>query len=788
MFESAHAGRVAGGTNPVQSFQVYVLEYLTFFDDAMSPECNAYSWAYWGSNTPKLDQALRQKLNDMTRSVNKVIKAAAAELEKMGVIYVEGIQDAYNGHRFCEPGASEKQTEYKVWFWSNWAHFNTPSEGPGDPNVADAATDDYDPSQQLLDFVFPGQNLIAAKPANNTPPWEWPGAAKYPDFQSLMAAISAAADENQSTGVAPVPFPLKRSFHPKATAYKEHARALFAAMADNRATGAAGNPNSTSTSSGSLGGTGQQIAVASYINPSGDPAAWNRLIGYPKEKMPILIANVVNGPDSTADTSWTDVITRASASGKTVLGYVRTGYLGVSQQGFTTRLGSHKLADWAAQIIQDVDMWYHLYGNSIGGIFFDEGWPECGTTAGDTTYVDLYEYINDYTKRTHSGALTVLNPGSPIASCFENTMDTLLTFELNYTMYVNSYTGNDWVPKDPRKIWHIIYDVPESDIAQVIDLSKQRGSGFIQLTDETLDNPYNILPVESYIQSVLGGVAGGVPLNNGASAWASGSSAGAVSSLTISTSDYSSATMSWSAASNALGYNVYLGDTVVASVPSTMTAITIGGLAPGSTNAFHICAVGGSGNLGPSSPTQSTTTKYLPGGHTVTNYNATAGVLSTTYKADVLIPYAFVRIYLWDSVECDYDTDLGWPVNFVIDNYVCTHYMVEGTELFKYSGVLPPNSTVPPWSWAKVQNISLVVTGYTYTWTLPLGSSNIGETNKFVVQAQGYNPLTNVFMPDPVDYDCHGSSSCSNPNLVKWCDKTVNSGLVRSDNLTYGTG
>jgi hypothetical protein len=41
-------------------------------------------------------------------------------------------------------------------------------------------------------------------------------------------------------------------------------------------------------------------------------------------------------------------------------------------------LGSGALADWAAQILEDVDMWYHLYGNNIGGIFFDEGWPECG--------------------------------------------------------------------------------------------------------------------------------------------------------------------------------------------------------------------------------------------------------------------------------------------------------------------------------------------------------------------------------------------------------------------------
>jgi hypothetical protein len=55
--------------------------------------------------------------------------------------------------------------------------------------------------------------------------------------------------------------------------------------------------------------------------------------------MPILIANVVNGPDSAKDDNWAAVINRASSAGKTVLGYVRTGYLGVSQQKFVTRLG-----------------------------------------------------------------------------------------------------------------------------------------------------------------------------------------------------------------------------------------------------------------------------------------------------------------------------------------------------------------------------------------------------------------------------------------------------------------
>ncbi|KAE9364361.1 hypothetical protein N431DRAFT_355154 [Stipitochalara longipes BDJ] len=527
----------------------------------------------------------------------------------------------------------------------------------------------------------------------------------------------------------------------------------------------------------------EQIAVASYIDPLGDPADWDRLIGYPSSQISILVANVANGPDSTVDTSWADVITRGVASGKTVLGYVRTGYLGVSQQQFTTRLGSGVLADWASQIEQDVNMWYTLYPN-LGGIFFDEGWPECGDS---NEYVDLYKYINDYTKRAHPGALTVLNPGSPIDSCFEDTMDTLLTFELNYDAYMNSYTANDWVPQDPRKLWHIIYDVPASEVSTVAQLAATRGAGFVQITDQSLPNPYDILPEDSYMQSAIGAVAGGVPLNNDASPWATGGgTTGAVNSLTLVTSDYSSASLSWTAASNALGYYIYLADTdLVASVPGSMTSITIGGLTPSTTYEFHVLPVGSGGTTGISSNTVTVYTTTLPGGLTVTNYGASPSAGSTVYHADILVPYAFVHLYIWDSIECDFDNDPGWPINFVIDDYVCTHYMVEGTTLYNYSGTVPSGSTDAPWAWTEIGPISLVITGYTYTWTLPLGTNTI-DTSKFVVQVQGYDPYTNVFQPDPTDYDCKGSTLCTTPGLLAWCDDAVNN-LGRNDSLSYTT-
>jgi hypothetical protein len=520
--------------------------------------------------------------------------------------------------------------------------------------------------------------------------------------------------------------------------------------------------------------------MASYINPLADPAAWDRLIGYSSDKMPILVANVVNGPGSAIDASWIDVITRASASGKTVLGYVRTGYLGVSTQKFLTRLGSGNLADWTAQIEEDIDMWYALYGDAIGGIFFDEGWPECGD---DNQYADLYKYINDYTKSAHPGAYTVLNPGSPIASCFEDTVDTLLTFERNYDAYTNDFTPNDWTPKDPRKLWHIVYNVPQSAIGEVADLVNERGVAFIQLSNDVLPNPYNNLPGDSYIKTMMGAVEGGSLLNADASPWPSGSSAGAVSRLAVLTSDYSSAELSWNAASNAFGYYVYSGGNAIASVPSSMTAITIGGLRPKNTYELHVSAVGGSGNLGVSSNTVTVNTKALPKGNTITNYASSPGTDSSTFTADILIPYAFVRLYIWDSVGCDFDMNPGWSVNFKVDRYVCTHYMVEGTTLYKYSGTLPEGSTAPPWSWSSVGPITLEITDYTYKWTLPIGTSTV-DTGKFVIQAQGYNPLTNVFQPDPTAYDCKGSSMCTTPELLAWCDHAVNT-LHRTDDPFY---
>jgi len=237
------------------------------------------------------------------------------------------------------------------------------------------------------------------------------------------------------------------------------------------------------------------------------------------------------------------VIQKATNLGKTIIGYVRTSSLEISTHKFKTRLGSGDLADWASQIEQDVNKWYELYPGSIGGIFFDEGWPECGP---DNIYSEFYAHINAYTKRQHPGAYTVLNPGSPMAQCFENTMDTLLTFENSYEAYKTIFTENDWTPKDDRKIWHIVYDVPQDKIEEVAALALSRHAGYLEMTDDVNPpNPYDNVPNDAYMQTAMNIVAGG-KVRKDAAAALKGSYVAGPPDANVIASDYTSVTITWS--------------------------------------------------------------------------------------------------------------------------------------------------------------------------------------------------------------------------------------------------
>jgi hypothetical protein len=251
----------------------------------------------------------------------------------------------------------------------------------------------------------------------------------------------------------------------------------------------------------------QQVAVPAYISPVADRSSWDRLIAADSRSVGLVVANPASGPGAGPDPAWLDVITRAHASGKQVLGYVDSGYLG--RTGLPTRTGSATPAAWQAQIEADVAHWYEWYPGVVDGVFLDQGDSQCG--AADAVAA-RYRSIDDAVAQAHAGATTVLNAGMPVPRCFENAADVLVTYENNLASYATgSYRGLDWTPADPAKVWHIVHGVPADQVDDVTATARSRGAGWVYATDDVLPNPYDTLPAGGYWRDEVQAVPGRPP-------------------------------------------------------------------------------------------------------------------------------------------------------------------------------------------------------------------------------------------------------------------------------------
>lgn len=80
--------------------------------------------------------------------------------------------------------------------------------------------------------------------------------------------------------------------------------------------------------------------------------------------------------------------------------------------------------------------------------------------------------------------------------------DTLVTYGHSYLEYLYRTQGitkddawgievttEEWVPKDHRKYWHIIYNTPQDKIREAVALARERHAGLVMVTSATLPNP-----------------------------------------------------------------------------------------------------------------------------------------------------------------------------------------------------------------------------------------------------------------------------------------------------------
>ncbi len=108
-------------------------------------------------------------------------------------------------------------------------------------------------------------------------------------------------------------------------------------------------------------------AVPAYFHPYDNAAEWARLA---KADVGLVVVNISDGPGIVREERWATAFSGVRATGGDVVGYVDTGYLGLT--GLRTQRGSTLLDDWLEQVLRDIGTWYRLYGDQVTGIFLDQ--------------------------------------------------------------------------------------------------------------------------------------------------------------------------------------------------------------------------------------------------------------------------------------------------------------------------------------------------------------------------------------------------------------------------------
>ena len=224
-----------------------------------------------------------------------------------------------------------------------------------------------------------------------------------------------------------------------------------------------------------------RLAIPSYVMPGSEK--WNAFQQLGSQAVGIMVVNLGNGDDTAMNATAAEAVRSARAAGIVVLGYVHTGY------------GKRN----PAEVRSKIDAALKNY--EIAGIFFDETPTECGAEnkfAGTNLqyYADLAAYVHE---AKGGRRITVLNPGvAPPDDCWMSFSDILVTFEeATLENYQKKYVDRAWTHKyAPERFWHLVYSVSSaSDMRVVEELARQRGAGWLYVTDDGKDgNPWDDVP------------------------------------------------------------------------------------------------------------------------------------------------------------------------------------------------------------------------------------------------------------------------------------------------------
>ena len=221
---------------------------------------------------------------------------------------------------------------------------------------------------------------------------------------------------------------------------------------------------------GALKSSGLGLLVPAYF-PSG--AEWTSL-NQAAERVPLIaILNPNSGPGAAVNKGYVSAVNGLRRSQGRVIGYVSTTY------------GSRAVEE----VRREIDRYYSFY--EVDGIFLDEM-----TNDSNANHLAYYESIYRYVKARNSSHTVIGNPGSKAAAAYitRPVTDTLVTFE-NKTGY-DQYSPDSWTKTQiPAALAHLCYAVTDSTaMTNFIHLAVSRNTGYIYVTDDGGNNPWDRLP------------------------------------------------------------------------------------------------------------------------------------------------------------------------------------------------------------------------------------------------------------------------------------------------------
>ncbi len=197
-----------------------------------------------------------------------------------------------------------------------------------------------------------------------------------------------------------------------------------------------------------------------YVNPLTHPDAWDAVAAAP---VPVsAIVDVSRGPGDGLDPVYLAAIPRLVMAGVTVLGYVDLAGGTRPVAGIRTEVGR-----WA--------------GYRVAGVFFDRspaGRFGIGTVAAAVRAA----------RRVGLGPL-VLSGGRAPDPEYRELGATVVSFEGSALRY-RDWLGEDGRPGDA----HLVHGVPAAERAGIERLARERGAGYLLVTDREPPNPYAYPP------------------------------------------------------------------------------------------------------------------------------------------------------------------------------------------------------------------------------------------------------------------------------------------------------